>query len=208
MGNEDNNPKDAYSVLDLKNRTIMITQDVRWLGKTFGGYFGVQGPKIIDHVEVEESDDENYIILRAEKTKEKEVEPEKERSRGMITRSKALLDNLEEETSDSEDEEGNCMVVSEEMAEPTTFNEAFFDKDQNRRNSWRKAISKELENMEKCNVWSVISKSTIPNNRKLIGNKSVFKEKRDGVFRARFGSSRILTSPRDRFHRKLFTSCE
>ena len=104
----------------------------------------MQGPKIIDHAEVEESDDENYIILRAEKTKEKVVEPEKERSRGMITRSKALLDNLEEETSDSEDEEGNYMVVSEEMAEPTTFNEAFFDKDQNRRNSWRKAISKAL----------------------------------------------------------------
>jgi len=30
------------------------------------------------------------------------------------------MDNLEEESTDSEDEEGNYLVVSEEMAEPTT----------------------------------------------------------------------------------------
>jgi Reverse transcriptase (RNA-dependent DNA polymerase) len=39
--------------------------------------------------------------------------------------------------------------------------------------------------MEKCDMWSVINKSTIPSNQKLIGGKWVFKEKWDGVFRAR-----------------------
>jgi hypothetical protein len=39
----------------------------------------------------------------------------------MITRSKALLDNLEEVSSDSEDEEGNFMTVSKEMVEPISF---------------------------------------------------------------------------------------
>jgi hypothetical protein len=46
----------------------------------------------------------------------------------------------------------NYLVVSEEMVELTSFNEAYFEKDPNCRNSWSNAISKELENMEKCDV--------------------------------------------------------
>jgi hypothetical protein len=43
----------------------------------------------------------------------------------MITSSKALLDNQDEESSNFEDEEGNYMAVSKEMVEPTSFNEAY-----------------------------------------------------------------------------------
>jgi hypothetical protein len=104
----------------------------------------------------------------------------------MITRSKALLDNLEEASSDSVDEEGNYLAVSEEMVEPTSFHESFHDEDPNCRNSWREAIAKELENMEKCNVWSLVDRFSIPTNRKLIGSIWVFKEKPDSEeFRAR-----------------------
>jgi hypothetical protein len=39
VGYEDNHPQDAYRVFDLKNKTIMITRNVRWLGQTFGEYF-------------------------------------------------------------------------------------------------------------------------------------------------------------------------
>jgi Reverse transcriptase (RNA-dependent DNA polymerase) len=39
--------------------------------------------------------------------------------------------------------------------------------------------------MEKCNVWSQVDRLSIPTNRKLNGSKWVFKEKGDGVFRAR-----------------------
>jgi Reverse transcriptase (RNA-dependent DNA polymerase) len=92
---------------------------------------------------------------------------------------------LEEVSLDSEDEERNFMTVSEEMVEPTSFHEAYHDKDPNHGNSWRNAIAKELENMEKCNVWSLLDRLSIPTNRKLIGSKWVFKEKQDGVFRAR-----------------------
>jgi hypothetical protein len=44
----------------------------------------------------------------------------------MVTRSRALLDNLEEDSSESEDKEGNYLVVSEEMVEPTSFNKSIF----------------------------------------------------------------------------------
>jgi Reverse transcriptase (RNA-dependent DNA polymerase) len=38
--------------------------------------------------------------------------------------------------------------------------------------------------MEKCGVWTLIDRKSIPNQQRLIGNRWVFKEKRDGVFRA------------------------
>jgi hypothetical protein len=81
----------------------------------------VQGQKILKNTDVEDSDDENYIILRTEKTQEKEVEHRKEKSRSMITKSRALLDNLQEDSSNSQDEEGNHLVVSKEMAGPTSY---------------------------------------------------------------------------------------
>jgi hypothetical protein len=39
--------------------------------------------------------------------------------------------------------------------------------------------------MEKCEVWSVMNKTDMPKGRKLIGNRWIFKEKRDGTFKAR-----------------------
>jgi hypothetical protein len=66
---------------------------VRWLGKTYGKYFGTQGPKNLENTDAEDSDDEGYIILNPDKVPEAEQEAKMEVS-GMITRSKALLDNL------------------------------------------------------------------------------------------------------------------
>jgi Reverse transcriptase (RNA-dependent DNA polymerase) len=39
--------------------------------------------------------------------------------------------------------------------------------------------------MEKCMVWTVLSKEELPKGRKLIGNRWVFVEKRNEVYRAR-----------------------
>jgi hypothetical protein len=77
--------------------------------------------KNLRNTEMEDSDNENCIILRTEKIQEKEAEPQKERARRMTSRSRAFLDNLEEISSDSEDEEGNYLVVSKEMVESTSF---------------------------------------------------------------------------------------
>ena len=59
-----------------------------------------------------------------------------------------MLDNLEEDSSDSVDEEGNYLVVNEEMIVPSSFNETFDDEDPNCRKSWNNAIFEELDNME------------------------------------------------------------
>ena len=51
--------------------------------------------------------------------------------------------------------------------------------------NWQVAIRKEIKSMINRGVWRKIDKVKIPENRRLIGNKWVFKIKRDGTYRAR-----------------------
>jgi hypothetical protein len=65
---KDNHPEDAYRVPDLKNLTLRISRDVRWIGKSYGDHFGTESPKVLEYTNLE-SDDENteVIVVRSEK---------------------------------------------------------------------------------------------------------------------------------------------
>jgi hypothetical protein len=69
--------------------------------------------------------------------------------------------------------------------EPTTFEEAWNHDDPRSQEKWREAINKEFEEMEKKQVWEVMKKEDIPQDRRTIKCKWIFKIKRNGVFRAR-----------------------
>ena len=69
--------------------------------------------------------------------------------------------------------------------EPITFEEAWQSPIEKERDSWRAAIRKEFRSMIERGVWRKTDRKRIPNNRRLIGNKWVFKIKRDGTYRAR-----------------------
>ena len=68
--------------------------------------------------------------------------------------------------------------------EPKSFQEAWYCENEKERNNWRTAIRKEMRSMIDREVWRKTEKK-IPNDRRLIGNKWVFKIKRDGTYRAR-----------------------
>ena len=188
LGYESNHPHDTFRVLDLKKKSVMLTRNVRWLNKTYGEFFGTEGPKMVENTEFESSDEE-ICIKQIESEVEKEEEKKKLPPFSMVTRSKALIDNMDDEDSDAEDteEEGEALMMVKETAgiDPEFFHEAYFHKDPKKRSGWREAIKKELQSMEKCEVWSLIDQKDVPKGRKLIGNRWVFKEKRDGTFRAR-----------------------
>jgi len=76
-------------------------------------------------------------------------------------------------------------IVTGQNNEPKTFQEAWYHNDQERRKKWRTVIQKEFRDMTKQGVWVNVDQSSIPEGRKLIGSKWVFKEKHDGQFRAR-----------------------
>ena len=67
--------------------------------------------------------------------------------------------------------------------EPKTFQEAWHSPVEEERNNWQIAIK--IKSMINKGVWRKIDKVKIPENRRLIGNKWVFKIKRDGTYRAR-----------------------
>ena len=69
--------------------------------------------------------------------------------------------------------------------EPTKFEDAWNHPEPATRDKWRTAIKKELNSMTEKKVWKVIKIKNIPEGRKCIKHKWVFKIKRNGTFRAR-----------------------
>ena len=80
-----------------------------------------------------------------------------------------------------------CLIsaVTSGPTEPKTFQEAWHCQNEKERHNWRTAIRKEMRSMIDGEAWRKTERKKIPNDRKLIGNKWVFKTKRDGTYRAR-----------------------
>ena len=76
-----------------------------------------------------------------------------------------------------------CLIsaVTSGPTEPKTFQEAWHSPVEEERNNWQIAIRKKIKSMINRGVLRKIDKVKIPTNRSLIGNKWVFKIKRDGT---------------------------
>ena len=80
-----------------------------------------------------------------------------------------------------------CLIsaVTSGPTEPKKIQEACHSPVEKERHNWQVAIRREIKSMINRGVWRKIDKVKIPENRRLIGNKWVFKIKRDGTYRAR-----------------------
>ena len=76
-------------------------------------------------------------------------------------------------------------AVQSDYLEPKNFYDAWNHDDPIERESWRGAIQKEFNDMERREVWKLVEKSEVPEGRQPIGSKWVFKRKKSGVYRAR-----------------------
>jgi hypothetical protein len=65
--------------------------------------------------------------------------------------------------------------VSASELEPTSFNDAWNHPDSKYRKLCRIAINKELGEMENKKVWEIIYKEDVPNRRRAIKCKRIFK---------------------------------
>jgi hypothetical protein len=74
------------------------------------------------------------------------------------------------------------IVIDEE---PSTLDELWHHKYRKARGKWRDVIKKELFDMDKQQVWEIIKKEDIPENRRTIKCRWMFKIKRNGIFRQR-----------------------
>jgi hypothetical protein len=69
--------------------------------------------------------------------------------------------------------------------EPSSFDEAWNHDDLKARGKWRDATKKELNDMDKQQALEIIKKEDIPEDRRTIKCKWIFKIKRNRIFRAR-----------------------
>jgi hypothetical protein len=70
-----------------------------------------------------------------------------------------------------------CTFECRIIKEPTTFEEAWNCDNQVDQIKWREAIKKEFNNMNDKKVWNIINKESIPDGRKCIECKWIFKIK-------------------------------
>jgi Reverse transcriptase (RNA-dependent DNA polymerase) len=75
--------------------------------------------------------------------------------------------------------------ISPSELEPTTFDEAWNHPNSKDRELWRAAINKELGDMDNKKGWKINIKEDVPEGKKTIKCKWIFKIKRNGIFRAR-----------------------
>ena len=170
----------VYRMLNLETHKITQTRDVRWTQQMYHEHTHTSKEEELASSE-EESDIEKINDYDDKKEKGEAKQMRLERAlRKLDTFYNPVLMN----TALDED---FCFVggTDDNHENPDTFREAWEHKIPEEQVKWREAIRKEFSDMLKRKVWKYTKKSSIPANRRLIGNKWVFKKKRNGVYRAR-----------------------
>jgi hypothetical protein len=82
-------------------------------------------------------------------------------------------------------------AVNSGYIEPQNYKEAINSENAK---EWQEAMEKEIGDMHSRNVWSVVDRSTVPENRLLLGCCWLFKKKNNGVYRARIVATGTVKS--------------
>jgi hypothetical protein len=199
LGYARNHAANVYRMLKLDTNAIIITRDIVWLKKTYGEY--VNSTNTIDNLNdepvnetpwielIEDGDEEEHRLNDEEPEGTEENLPVIRRTREeKVPRWKRNLTTFYNPNPGEEEEEhAEFAFISMlgGMNEPKTFKEAWYYEDIEEQKNWRIAIKKEFNDMIKRGVWKRISTQQLPTGRTLIGNKWVFKKKKNGVHRAR-----------------------
>ena len=210
VGYADDHSGDVYRFLNIHTKRIIMSRDARWLNiiwkhyRMKSIYARKQVDLFLDEEErsiEEESEQEEDIIegdgnntptqrrlgldigmigVREEtlgRTRSQTQEMSSPRNESMERADLTMEDWIQE----------TCLIsaVTSGPTEPKTFQEAWHCQNEKERNNWRPSIRKEMRSMIEREVWRKTERKKIPNDRRLIGKKWVFKIKRDGTYRAR-----------------------
>jgi hypothetical protein len=191
---------DIYRMLNLDTKRIIQSRDIFWLNEAYHDWIDT---KVSQEKETDDEDDdviENLKIQEGNIVQDKlsSVKDHDELKKKKIYRAMRLLEssfNPEASTvlQDVEQvreillEQANFALFSEIVidVEPSSFDEGRNHDDPKARGKWRDAIEKKLIDMDKQQVWEIIKKEDIPEDRSNIKCKWIFKMKRNGIFRAR-----------------------
>ena len=212
VGYAENHAKDVYRFLNIHTKRIILSRDVRWLNiiwkryKDKSIYARKQAELFLDEEE-SSIEDEVYFEDLKDKSMEDGNNTDIQKKLGIdinmigareetLGKTRSETKELSSPTNESMERadltmedwiQETCFIsaVTSGPNEPKTFQEAWHSPVKEERENWQKAIRKEIKNMIERGVWRKVDRKNIPNNRRLIGNKWVFKIKRDGTYRAR-----------------------
>ena len=183
------NGNEVYRMYKTDTRKITLTRDVRWTQK----FFGESSLKLQDDSDPSDSESDiesNTKTKNEDEESEVETTEENETSKKVYNALKQLhtsynptLDTLSALV--YEDDFALVGGTDDMHVNPMHFQDAWHHPNLKERIAWRAAIQKEFKDMIDKNVWRYVKRDRIPQNRRLIGNKWVFKKKRNGVYRAR-----------------------
>ena len=184
VGYSEKHASKVYRFLKLDTNRIIMSRDVTWLNQLYGEYIKEDEPKQSEiEIEIEDEINEDKIHKDAERKTRVSFVPRE------IRNLQASYNDAEkiymEETKEFVGFAFASEKVEEYPEEPQSFEDAWNNLDSKDREGWREAIRKEFTDMIKRGVWRRIKKNEVPENRRTIGSKWVFKRKRDGRYRAR-----------------------
>ena len=78
----------------------------------------------------------------------------------------------------------NDMEVEGTDKSPEKFNNKWYNENPKLHLKLREAIKKDFQNMEKNHLWRAVSKKDVPDNRRLLGAKRIFKVNKNDIFKA------------------------
>ena len=215
VGYVDGHTKDVYRFLNIHTKRLILSRDVRWLNIIWKRYKKIyarsQVEIFLDDEESSLDDDKSFgeISIKdiVEGSEDDGKNTETQRRLGIdinmigareesLGRTRSETKELSSPTNESMERaditledwiQETCLIsaVTSGPTEPKTFQEAWHSPVEEKRNNWQMAIRKEIKSMIDRGVWRKVDRKNIPNNRRLIGNKWVFKIKRVGTYRAR-----------------------
>ena len=193
VGYSYNHAEGVYKFYCPETKSIRISRDVKWLKLTYKAYKAAKENGTMeepDFLTIDESEDEELVEKNQDTNEirdEGETVPSQTKSGGRAAGLDRILRELHTSYNPTMDTVAWALISKnvETDETPQTFQQAWHHEDKEKRESWRAAIRKEFSDMNNRGVWRKIKRRDIPSGRKIIGSKWVFKEKKDGVFRAR-----------------------
>ena len=210
-GYADDHAGDVYRFMNVQTKRIILSRDANWLNLFWKHFKMKHNNPRRQQVELFLDEEEN-LSLKGNELEENRIEGDGNNTTeqrklgldiGMIGVREETLGRTRSQTQEMFSPRNESMergdltmedwiqetclisVVISGPTEPKTFQETWHSPIEKERDNWRAAIRKEIKSMIERGAWRKTDRKRIPNNRRLIGNKWVFKIKRDGTYKAR-----------------------
>ena len=211
VGYADDHAGNVYRFINIQTKKIILSRDVQWLNSFWKQYNTRKddSKKMVDEFYPNDEDDQTQEESEREGTKnscdgnnteeqkklgidiemigarKEELGRTRSQTKEMMSPRNESMERAELTMEDWIQETCLISAVTSGPTEPKTFQEAWHSPVEEEKQNWQISIRKGIRSMINRGVWRKIDRAMIPENRRLIGNKWVYKIKRDGTYRAR-----------------------